>query len=173
MTILVYRDHVLASDSQLINRQWTVVGTAPKIGQVELDDGIYFFGATGDFAYCAKFMKWCRSDDFKKFIQDEEFTSPAIAPTGKEQACTGFVVKPDGDCIRFEHDDPPYVVRGDWYTFGSGDTMAIGALAAGAGAEEAVRIVCDWDPPSKGPVQVLRRKVTDKPAEHGGRAVPS
>lgn len=165
MTILVYRDGVLASDSQLINRQWTVVGTAPKIARIEVPQGItgalapavYLVGATGDSAYCSKFLKWCKSDDFKKFLQDQEYTSPAIAPTGKEQSCTGFVVKPDGKCIRFEHEDPPYETEAEWYAFGSGDTMAIGALAHGAGAEEAVRIVCEWDPPSKGPVQVLRR----------------
>lgn len=168
MTILVYRDGVLASDSQLINRQWTVIGTAPKIGRREILtkklDGVtvvrcdvYLFGATGDSAYCSKFLKWCQSDDFEKFLKDQEYTSPAIAPTGKEQSCTGFVVKPDGKCIRFEHEDPPYETEAEWYAFGSGDTMAIGALANGAGAEEAVRIVCEWDPPSKGPVQVLRR----------------
>lgn len=157
MTVLVYRDNVLASDSQLINRHWTVVGTAPKIGQREIDGSVYFFGATGDSAYCTKFLKWCQSVDFPKFLKEQEYTSPKIEPTGKDSSCTGFIIKPDGTCIRFEHDDPPYEVKADWYAFGSGDTMAIGALAAGMGAVETVGIVCEWDPPSKGPIQVLKR----------------
>lgn len=45
---------------------------------------------------------------------------------------------------------------------GSGDELAIGAMAAGAAAREAVTIACNWDINSRGPVHVVQLKATKK-----------
>jgi len=44
----------------------------------------------------------------------------------------------------------------DFYALGSGEAVAIGAMAAGATAEEAVTIACKYDIATRGPVHVLR-----------------
>ncbi|RUW57184.1 hypothetical protein [Mesorhizobium sp. M8A.F.Ca.ET.021.01.1.1] len=157
MTVLVYRDGVLASDSQLIRRNWHVLGSAEKIARVEVDGQAYLVGGTGEAPYVSKFIRWCRSADFPKFLKNEEFTSPHIEPTGKDDNCTGFVIKPDGICIRFEGDDPPYEVTAEWHVFGSGDQFAVGALEMKATAEEACAVAIKQDLLSAGPMQVVRR----------------
>ncbi|MBS3648768.1 hypothetical protein KEU06_09030 [Pseudaminobacter sp. 19-2017] len=157
MTVLVYRDGVLASDSQLIRRNWNVLGHAEKIARVDVDGEAYLVGGTGEAPYVAKFIRWCRSDNFPKFLQNLEYSSPRIEPTGKDDNCTGFVIKPDGVCIRFEGDDPPYEVESEWHVFGSGDMIAVGALEMGATAERAVEVCIKHDILSDGPIQVVRR----------------
>ena len=57
-----------------------------------------------------------------------------------------FVVKPDGRrfLLFFDGDVRETTDRElDYHAFGQGDEFALGAMAAGASAEEAVRLVCE------------------------------
>jgi hypothetical protein len=49
-------------------------------------------------------------------------------------------------------------LEGQFWSVGSGELYAIGAMAQGATAEEAVAIACDLDPWTARPITVLRRK---------------
>ena len=45
-------------------------------------------------------------------------------------------------------------VEADFYALGSGEQFALGAMAMGATAEQAVGIACQFDPWSRGPFQI-------------------
>jgi hypothetical protein len=154
MTCVVFKDGILASDSQLVSRSWTCVGDFKKIGTHTVDGVTYGYGATGETAYCQKFSDWIHSPAFALWLSDGS-GHPNLEPAGKDEVCTGILFKPDGSCVRFEGNYPPFTLRAPFYAFGSGDALAMGAMAAGATAHEAVEIACKFDVLSNGPVQSM------------------
>ena len=54
MTVIVFRDGVIASDSKIISRSWTAVAGFKKVGSRVHNGEVYLFGATGETAYAAK-----------------------------------------------------------------------------------------------------------------------
>ena len=50
-------------------------------------------------------------------------------------------------------------VEADFYALGSGEQFALGAMAMGADAEQAVIVACQFDPWSRGPFQIERLEV--------------
>lgn len=160
MTCITYRDGVIASDSQVISRTWTAMGGFDKIGRREFDGKVYLYGATGETAYAAKFDKWMQSPAFEVFITKDE-GHPNLEPAARDEQCTGLIFTPDGDCIRIEGNYPPYTIRGEYFAFGTGDNVALGAMHAGATAEQAVEAAIVHDVLSNGPVQLLTNKAKE------------
>lgn len=171
MTVIVYRDHVVASDSQLVSRTYSLSGAFAKIGRREVvrartarvaggtltEVEVYLFGATGETAYCHKFGEWVMSPLFEEWLLDRTRPTPELQPSGKDEGCTGLLFMPDGSCMRFEDNYPPYPIVGDYFAFGTGDQCALGAMGANASAQQAVEIACKHEVLTNGPVQVLRR----------------
>lgn len=62
----------------------------------------------------------------------------------------------DGQISHFSERLRPYKVHASFYAIGSGRRLAIGAMAAGASAKEAVEIACRFDTHSRGPVNAAR-----------------
>lgn len=165
MTIIAYKDGVIASDSQAASRGWLVVGEFEKIGRREVYcDGVigsdkpdvYLYGSSGEAAYQAKFNRWMQSEAFEVWLKTRE-GGPEIEPDGKDDVCMALLIMPDGSCVRFEGNYPWYVVNAPFYVLGSGEIMAVGALAANATAEEAVAICIQHDGLSNGVVKSFKR----------------
>lgn len=158
MTCIVYRDGIIASDSKIISRSWTAVAGYQKIGSRVLDGKVYLFGATGETAYAAKFERWMNSDEFKRFIEsDLSDGHPQLEPAAREEQCTGLIFTPDNKCIRIEGNYPAYVVEGEYFAFGTGDMVAIGAFHHGASALEAVNAAIEHDVLTNGPALTIDR----------------
>jgi hypothetical protein len=157
MTVITYRNGVIASDSQVISRSWTAMGGYNKVGIRSFDGKVYLYGATGETAYAAKFDKWMQSSAFEDFITKDE-GHPNLEPAARDEQCVGVIFTPEGDCIRFEGNYPPYKLSGPYFAFGTGDQTALGAMHAGASATEAVEAAIVHDVLSNGPVQSLPAK---------------
>lgn len=125
MTIIVYRDGILAADD--------LVTQSP--------DG-YFAGRTLKIAFRKKdraIVAGCGNA-----YEMTDFVTKALE--SKEAFCdrqgyTGVVARPDGvvqEWTQGLHID----VRADYYAIGAGAAIAYGALAMGATAKQAVEIVC-------------------------------
>lgn len=158
MTCLVYRDGVLASDSVILSRMLVCSGAFRKVGKRTIHHPIggfkpYLFGGTGETALCQKFRNWVMSEDFEGWAANKSYPTPSFEPIGKDESFTGFVITPDGACWHFEGAYAPFVTRHEFYAFGSGAMVAIGALAQGASAEEAVAIAIEYDSLTNGEVQ--------------------
>lgn len=138
MTTVAYKAGVLAADS-LVTSNGVRDGAARKIAKHK---GMLLGGA-GCWSTVTKFMDWVRAG-----AQGE-----CPIETGGE--ANGFVVMPDGRFIMWSGRGPT-TTESPYFAFGSGREFALGAMAAGASAEEAVRVAIELDVYSGGPVTTLR-----------------
>jgi hypothetical protein len=146
MTIIVYRDGTMAADTGI----WTesvAAGHTHKIRR--MDDG-GLVGCSGAPGFCEWFCRWLTSHP----SADPMLCAKADHPTINDQGFGAVWVKPDGAVWKFNMDLLPFEVIGPWVmTGGSAIDVATGALAAGATAEEAVRIAIRYSDGAAGDVQ--------------------
>lgn len=150
MTIIAYRNNSIASDSAVINGYGSVMGSFQKCGARQIGDKFYFFGATGELAYCNKFMNWCNGDGLVNHLAGED-DIPLIDPPGDKEYCTGIVCW-DDQCRRFEGNSPAIPMTGEFFFLGSGDMYVAGAMAHGADVYEALKIGLRLDSLSGGKI---------------------
>ncbi|ARQ95376.1 hypothetical protein [Bradyrhizobium phage BDU-MI-1] len=144
MTTLAYRDGVLAADTQMTSS--CIVGrNAVKI--VRRDDGA-LAGGSGDFAWVQAFHRW--------FLDGEQGDPPAI-----DEDSIGLIIKKGQPFEAFETNGT-VESRGPYISFGSGKHFALGAMFAGASAEEAVRAGMHFDPYSGGRVMSVSHDLKRK-----------
>lgn len=141
MTIVVYRDGVIASDSA-IHLGNTRLGSVRKIARGP--DGS-LGGAAGDANSLAKFVDWIRDGEREPFGQ-----------LGGDLYPDALIVRPSGALFYTGHLGTPYRVTGvPWLLVGCGATVALGALHMGATAKEAVKAAIRWDSGCAGDIQIL------------------
>jgi hypothetical protein len=140
MTILAYRDGVLAADSACTDRG-IHIGTVRKLGRAQ--DGSVF-GAAGRIGHCKRFLDWAEAGmegalDIKE-NEDEGFS--------------GLVIRPDRTVWCVDTSGAMTQLHTAFAADGGAMKLALGAMAAGATAVEAVSIACGLDTDCRGPVQV-------------------
>lgn len=141
MTVIAIRDGVLAVDS-LISGGGVNHGRAAKWAAIPDLFGGGFAAASGDLARGLEGLRDLAARGEVFWPRDD--TGVAI-----------LHLKADGSVWLFE--------LGQWITYdapfyaaGSGEQIALGAMAAGATAEEAVNIACEYSQTCGGAVHVLR-----------------
>lgn len=141
MTTIAYRAGVIASDT-LVSDDGSHVGQTRKIRRFR--EGC-LTGAAGDMAVCQAFLNWIPKQlDFMKsrfeLHSDENFGA--------------FVFDPMiGHIIRFSGHGRPLMVSAEFVALGSGADFAMGAMAHGATAVEAVRAAMHLDPWTGGNIE--------------------
>lgn len=142
MTTVAYRDGILVADSG-ISGAGTYHGSTKKIFRGKRN------GVAGGAGHCSIFSwleEWAEKHDFAvdflKSHWDCEIDG-VILWIKPDQ--TIWLVE-DGHCWRLE---APFAA------IGSGEQIALGAMAAGASAEQAVHIACGFDNGSHMPLQVM------------------
>ncbi len=141
MTVIAYRDGVLAADSGVYTSGSALfAGTRTKV--VKCPDGA-LCGATGISGDCADFTAWCAAGRFGSFAKlDDGFL--------------GVLIQPDGE-VRFYNDRAQwYGVEAPFVAIGIGDAVATGAMHMGATAIQAVEAAITWSVWCGGPVQSVR-----------------
>lgn len=141
MTTLTYRAGILASDSRMTNNG-TIIGSAIKIRK----RGPLLFAGCGSWALVTRFIDW----SFKGCAGNPP---PMIFPDADTTA-SGFIFMPNGTILTFEPSGPS-VQHCEYFAEGSGRDTALGALAMGATAVEAIRVAIQHDIYSGGDIQVL------------------
>ena len=120
MTTIAYRDGIMASDT-LVTSGSNCVGEIQKSGRTA--DG-YLWAVAGSACLIADFRDWAehrKGDPYE--IKDRDGNFILITPQGKVREWWG-----DGWCES----------EAEFYAWGSGDSVALGAMAVGASAVEAV-----------------------------------
>lgn len=139
MTIVVYRDGVMAADTAC----WTgdiMVGHRRKI--VRSPAG-HLAGGAGESTLTERFRAWVCAG------------CPGDLPDLSGDF-NGLLVQPDGTCARVRQSVTP--LDAPYYAIGIGEDVAAGALAMGATAEQAVRVAIACHAYCGGDVQVERLK---------------
>jgi ATP-dependent HslUV protease subunit HslV len=144
LTTIVYRDGVLAADTQAMAGD-NKLGSVIKIARNKNGD---LAGAAGLATYNYAFIRWftgMESGEPPKATKDDNSYDRAVIfrKTGRIE-----VYEPTG----------MYIVASPYYAFGSGKPEALGALFAGADAELAVRAAMAHDSGTGGEVTVLRHE---------------
>ena len=129
MTVIVYRDGVMAAD-----RQSTITGVracqVTKVARRGSDGAL--IGVAGDAALASAVMRW--------FLSDEKEPKPPLHFAADDtKTALALIVRPDG-CVE-EHSVSGWApVEGPFFAYGSGLEAAIAAFHMGADAERAVEI---------------------------------
>lgn len=144
MTTIVYRDGVMAGDSQ-VTAYHTITGHQRKIHRVKG----HLIGCCGRASEVKAFLDWFekgwRKEDKPKNIDD----------------FSAITVNENGDVHRWDENLIPYSKNEAYVVIGAGSDIAIGALAQGATAGEAVQAAIEHDVFTGGEVHTLKLKEKD------------
>lgn len=149
MTTIVYSpdEGVMASDSQDTGEARKA--TCDKIYKV---NGHLIGTAGGSYAgllFLRWFANWEEEPDW-----DDWDEHPDLVNLDYEEDFECLVVRPDGSAYTINRLFVPYEMKNEEpIGIGSGAGPALGAMHAGAGAREAVKIACKIDAYSSGPIQ--------------------
>lgn len=143
MTVIAYRDGILATDSRATNDEGLMIGAIAKIWRRADGSLCAASGGAGD---CQSFAGW--------FLAGDE----AVPWEAKDHSkgFAGLVITPGGRVMIWNFDGRSYQIEAPFYARGYGAEIAIGAMAMGARADQAVEIACRWSVWCGGPVQVLQ-----------------
>lgn len=156
MTTVAYKDGVIAGDGLCTHASYVSSRSFQKI--VATDS--HLAGISGQADYGAAFLEWVKAGCDPKHIP-----LSATKTTGDIDA---FVVDASGNVTAYGQDMMPLSLgRPKFYAVGSGWAFAIGAMAMGASAEQAVRIAAKFDTATGGKIVTRRLKRAKKrPRKH-------
>lgn len=130
MTTIAYKDGVVAADTQITTGAGWTASSVQKIHRV----GPYIVGACGDLVELEAMRNWLR-----KGMPDDAYPFP------KDSESEGFIILPDGSFVCLMPEGKIVRETAAYYAWGSGCRFAIGAMAAGLSAEDAVRVAVKHD----------------------------
>lgn len=147
MTTIAYKDGVLAADSKVTSDS-VYAGTAIKLVKSKR----YLLAACGNLNCVHEFLRWG-----KRGFKEEERHQLADEMKKTDVDFTGVSVDPNG--MLYEYDGttlpaPVRLVKG-MYAIGSGSEFALGAMAAGCSAREAIKIASLFDVNTGGKIREL------------------
>lgn len=146
MSVVVYKDGILAADSRAYGGKYqTSPGAKAKMRR--LSDGSRVGVTTAILGMGERFFAWMEAGaDPKEWGPDPRPDLRAI------------IVRPDGAVFLAEDVYFSGPIETTCYAIGSGADFALGAMACGATAEEAVRVACRFDDHCGEPVHVLGKE---------------
>lgn len=148
MTTIAYRSRLLATDS-LIAYSNVTNGNCTKFTTC----GNYTVALAGRARFREPFEEWCWQDC-------PEHAVPAILRDNEDQFQALVIENVTGQA--YEYDEGALVpIHADYTAIGSGALLAIGAMAHGANAVEAVEAAAKHDKNTGGPVTSLSFPITE------------
>ena len=146
MTSIAFVKNTMASDS-IITDGCDIVGSVAKIKKVKG----YLIGACGDGDVAAWFL-----DNFTPdIITKKHRIAPPVSMT-KEDEFEGIIVTPKGKIYLYTSKFMLLPISAKYIATGSGQPIALGAMAVGASAIEAIKVCIKHDKNSGGRVQSIK-----------------
>lgn len=149
MTVIAYRDGIMASDS-CWNDNGLIVTLSTKIVRLKSQA---LLGEAGD----------CDTREMQQLLDNA--TDPSGLPSRKDLLEVGIdyqaiLVLPDGSvwdvCVDMDKKDAGvFRINRDYYAVGSGKRTALGAMWRGATADQAVHAACEWEMECRLPSNVV------------------
>ena len=141
MTVIAIKDGVLACDSGIF-AGGVYVGSVTKAARMSNGNVI---GAAGEYGAISPFLAQCEGGHDADLPDDLPKDSWALM-----LSASGGIYCLDGPHKGW------FVIDAPFAALGSGANIAIGAMAAGASAERAVEIACEWAEGCRGPVRIFK-----------------
>lgn len=131
MTTVAYKDGILAADRAISGAGH--IGSTRKVFRRKLDGALV--GWCGTVSVCQRWVDW--------FLTGERGAAPNLG-TDEDSSSVVLVVRPNGDVE--QHDRYGRAVyEAPYYAIGSGGDYALGAMAFGATARQAVAAAMKHD----------------------------
>lgn len=137
MTTIVYRDGVMAGDTCVTGGD-VRRGAHDKVFNTKAHG---LFGCSGDAWASDKLLKWINGgadQNSKPDLADSKFSAMWVTESGLIMVFNELLF--------------PTEIKTEFCAIGSGNEIALGAMAAGAGPYVAVRIACRFDVHSAEPI---------------------
>jgi hypothetical protein len=128
MTTIAWSGVTLASDRQITDNGRPMVGT--KIWRIKVKGKVYLLGCCGGYGAALKFIEHFKKNGFSRL---PEIRDTSVLIIGKDGAWS------------YEEDGTLSPMNESPWGIGSGGDYALGAMMAGATAEEAVAIGIELD----------------------------
>lgn len=146
MTTIAYRDGIMAADSAVSNPDsGMLIGRTPN-KVIRLPSGA-LYGSAGDL------------DDRLLLAMIFDVKTPddlpdPVALSEIKQSIDAIFVFPDRRVFAVSTNERACatMLEGEFFALGSGGDIAIGAMAAGASAYQAVEIACEWNSWTRPPI---------------------
>lgn len=142
MTTIAYRDGVLAADS-LISSGTMRAGHMTKIARCPAG---WIGGVSGGLEAISLFAEWLRTGRVGE--------CPSLGENSD-----GVLVRPDGTVFYVGPRGSLSQVRADFVAIGSGEKVAVGAMAMGADARRAVEVAAEHDTATGGEIVTLALEI--------------
>jgi hypothetical protein len=152
MTVVVYKDGVLASDSGVTDNM-THVGTVTKLfthGEGKNDRPRVRYGFAGPCMAIMPIKKWIAAPPVQDFNPPDILKEESVEMIVVENGPNSFLDNP----LYCDH-GYFYDITAAYYAIGAGRFIAMGAMEAGASAVKAVEIVCKLHQGCSMPIQFI------------------
>lgn len=141
MSTIAFRNGVLACDTLIMDQGGFKTGTAVKIWR--LKDG-RLYGGVGSYGDVLAVRDWVdRGMDVTNHLPDID------------EDYHGIIINHDGSFMLIEDHLARVIFKADYTAIGTGKSIALGAMAMGATAEQAVEAAIRHDTHSGGEVEIL------------------
>ena len=147
MTIICYKDGVLAADSGTTGASGGFCSC--NVMKITRSPSGWLGGFAGRGATATKFLNWLERRD------DDPAEGPDLTNTKDEETGEGLLVDPTGSLYWLSSDGVITPMQNEFAAIGSAEGFALGAMHAGASAEEAVRLVIENCNYCWGPIETL------------------
>lgn len=137
MTVIVYRDGVMASDS-LLSGQGVRCGEAEKVRDI---NG-WLIGISGNWGVACELFDW-----FEQECRDSIKRPPSQIHVDDDKYPIGVLLvrKSSGAVFCIDGLGYPQRINAPFYAIGSGAEVALGAMEMGADAIKAVKAACKFN----------------------------
>ena len=145
MTTIVANSEGMASDSGLVMGSTISSTKAKKIFRIKG----HLVGISGSCAQAANLihdLKATKDDPLAHLIEETEYTYD----------CNALILAPDGSIWHYDGNGIPFICEEDYAVAGSGCTIAMAAMMAGAHPKEAAKIAIALDTKSNGKVKYVK-----------------
>jgi hypothetical protein len=133
MTVIAYRDGLLAADSRVCNNEGVITGSVVKLARRE--DGA-IAGLCGHAGDVAMFRAWFLAGN------PRPWSHPTWEAKDKGQGFAALVIELDGTVQIVDEHGVAYPLEAEFYARGAGAELALGAMEMGARADQAVEVAC-------------------------------
>lgn len=153
MTTIAFKDDIIAFDSQITGGNTLSGYCNDKVKKIDFPDKTIYVGTAGSAALCTALMNWAYTN---------------FDPTQKPKAessndvLQAFIIDDKGNVLHVDAGMTPYAVKAPFHTLGCGGDIALGAMAQGASALEAVKIAAKWDVNTGGKIHHFKLKFKEK-----------
>lgn len=147
MTIIAYRDGILAADSGA----WYGDAFLGHGNKIDVLPDASLLATSGTWSDGELAREW--------FSGDQTGERPKM-----DDSFGGLLVRPGGLVLQLGSKCIPFELRAPFHADGSGHEIAIGAMHMGATAIQAVEAACEWSSRCRGPVQWHRISMIAKAA---------